>query len=956
MEHKILEFTSDGRVVMNTHRRSLATRAATFTLASVFAFSVLPTAAFAEEVEPEPQPVPQDEQNLVPQDEQNLVPASDDLDGTEGEPDGDDPQDPSGDGTDEDAGEEGDQLPDWTAEESRPAQSDTVATAPGTPNDSNWDVVVGEDGVYKLTFTIGADAEGDQTIELSQILDVLQKYAEETGNIDWNGHEPGDGYKYQVFIKTDSNHTYKYKDGSFILSTPNLGDIAEGTGAASSEEVGFDGQVLPENVAGKHNFINATTFELSPYSVPVRALIDKLNLDPDGYLDINGAQLSISYPDAMKLRAHIESQLNESFSSLDEALKAYLVSYYETLDVRDYADFESMLKESPAARDELYSGTQATKGRISVRSVNVTNKTLVDTLTGTTSTSTNTRFAALVNLINDELGTEYSPTYNSSKNNWNTLKNALKDAGYTDAANLIPTGSGNSAYVSKYLQIYNLLNPSEDAFAAYCKLKGYNPADFQMQSGYVTGSYSASAAKVASKYVTMPAKGTMRYDNFYQNLLTFVFGDKDTVDAATGGMIPVIDREVIGFEDADGAALELGWVYGFPVVIDEYGIEHNLYTETGSWIYWTDFAADDAIFIKDADGNLQPLTAVCKEKVRYEFENDSWSYENVADAVAEYMKMQGSSAWTEVDQFFTNLFSVGLTSNEAARANQLLDFFAAFNLDGELTGNGYQNTSWSFYNSIQLEQMDGAFHLEKVDKFGDKIVGSEASFQLWHFVDDNGDGIWNDGENKFYYTTITGADGTKTCGFVEYNPANKKLSYTIDTVNGELNIDYALLKDVMYYLQEVVAPEGYLLDSTIKLICTEDSIPEGFDKSNWLGEIGLRDENGAIQTLNVELINYEDSSVRPGDGDDPNNPNDPNDPNNPNNPNDPNDLNDPCNPNSSYYNGGGNGYYGANGGVYGEDAIAKTADSARGVTAGMTLTAFAAAAMAFFARRFSRRA
>ena len=226
MEHKILEFTSDGRVVMNTHRRSLATRAATFTLASVFAFSVLPTAAFAEEVEPEPQPVPQDEQNLVPQDEQNLVPASDDLDGTEGEPDGDDPQDPSGDGTDEDAGEEGDQLPDWTAEESRPAQSDTVATAPGTPNDSNWDVVVGEDGVYKLTFTIGADAEGDQTIELSQILDVLQKYAEETGNIDWNGHEPGDGYKYQVFIKTDSNHTYKYKDGSFILSTPNLGDIA----------------------------------------------------------------------------------------------------------------------------------------------------------------------------------------------------------------------------------------------------------------------------------------------------------------------------------------------------------------------------------------------------------------------------------------------------------------------------------------------------------------------------------------------------------------------------------------------------------------------------------------------------------------------------------------------------------------------------------------------------------
>ena len=48
------------------------------------------------------------------------------------------------------------------------------------------------------------------------------------------------------------------------------------------------------------------------------------------------------------------------------------------------------------------------------------------------------------------------------------------------------------------------------------------------------------------------------------------------------------------------------------------------------------------------------------------------------------------------------------------------------------------------------------------------------------------------------------------------------MTYTIDTTNGNLHIDYALLEDIIYYLQEVVAPDGYEVDKTVQIICNED--------------------------------------------------------------------------------------------------------------------------------------
>lgn len=192
----------------------------------------------------------------------------------------------------------------------------------------------------------------------------------------------------------------------------------------------------------------------------------------------------------------------------------------------------------------------------------------------------------------------------------------------------------------------------------------------------------------------------------------------------------------------------------------------------------------------------------------------------------------------------------------------------ATNIDFQNAGNDYQNTAWNWYASMVLHQTDGTLNLTKTDKKTGEIIGDDegegqTSFYLWKYEKDA-----NGNESPMYCTYVeptytTNKDGEQVLekdGFycwVKYDPSKDKLTYTVTTTNGKLNIDYALLENVVYYLQEAIAPDGYDTDPEIYVICDEESYKElegtevtnpatgatsKVTESSWLGSIPRRQD------------------------------------------------------------------------------------------------------------------
>jgi len=219
--------------------------------------------------------------------------------------------------------------------------------------------------------------------------------------------------------------------------------------------------------------------------------------------------------------------------------------------------------------------------------------------------------------------------------------------------------------------------------------------------------------------------------------------------------------------------------------------------------------------------------------------NDSWSNSGNALAVGDYMAdMQGeqAGAWKAADQFFQELLAKGVNRNEVPQVM----FDMAYNLDGFLTGNDYQLTAWApGYNSITLEQMDGEFVLTKVDdETGETITSSEAEFQLWYL----------DNESTAMYCTYDADANIYT-----FTPAQS----TVKTHEGILDVAYAMLKDIVYYLQEQVAPEGYEKDTQVYVIMDQEAfenmteeevsaLAEAVEAESvaWLADVGSTMEDG----------------------------------------------------------------------------------------------------------------
>ena len=195
-----------------------------------------------------------------------------------------------------------------------------------------------------------------------------------------------------------------------------------------------------------------------------------------------------------------------------------------------------------------------------------------------------------------------------------------------------------------------------------------------------------------------------------------------------------------------------------------------------------------------------------------EFKKDtgvSWSSSGKELTIGDYMydKLNSTEgAWDKANSYFNALLSSGLNEDEATWAA----FALAVNLDGEMANNNMQKKPLSWYASMVLHQADGTLDLTKTDKKTGEIIGDDegegqTSFYLWKYETDKETGekdtMYCTYVEPTYTTNENGEQVLEKDGFycwVKYDPSKDKLTYTVTTTNGKLNIDYALLENVVY--------------------------------------------------------------------------------------------------------------------------------------------------------------
>lgn len=687
-----------------------------------------------------------------------------------------------------------------------------------TPKEDNTDYSCAYDpdtGHFKITFNIKADAEGDQTIELSKVQEVVSKngesyldtdegkrklataqmWGDKTMTYTYNGvkyvytlatgtvslyQEPGCTTIFDISLSNGSKHTYVYKDNSLTVATPDVSNTDK-TGVT-----GFDGQELPKEYAGN------TKLQLKYSKTGEAGCMEKLvedalrEFDDDHYLnqylDTDGNPTTKIQGKAT-LAAGSEVITNKK-GSFVKVTSASGKEYYYKL---DYAN-TSLVKEVDGK------------------------KVLADTVQNTS-------------ILYTEKGTEDSAFghYDRETTDLIALRSAIKKYmeayGYASYDDYIldyykkPNGT-------KYDSVEELLRNNKDAQASLLHSGTAMPGN----------SYKDPNGPLGDASSTMDP--STLYNNFYQNILSFKVGDPEKVDAEAGG-----------------------------------NVDHN-------------------------------------------HSHGQWATDGTQETIGDYMAgklNETPGAWAKANSYFNTLLANGMSEDEATWAA----FTMATNIDFQNAGNDYKNTAWNWYASMVLHQADGTLDLTKTDKKTGEIIGDDAgegqtSFYLWKYEKDA-----NGNESPMYCTYVeptytTNKDGEQVLekdGFycwVKYDPSKDKLTYTVTTTNGKLNIDYALLENVVYYLQEAIAPDGYDTDPEIYVICDEESYKElegtevtnpatgatsKVTESSWLGSI-LGGKTLSINFMNTATV-VPDPDPEPTPNPDPVPPVDPDipvDPANPDNP------------------------------------------------------------------------
>lgn len=648
-----------------------------------------------------------------------------------------------------------------------------------------------ETGVYKLTYTIKEGvSEENLTIDLTKALEALQKYAAITES-DWM--LPGDSRVFEIYIETESKHTYKYKDGSFTLQTPEM-KPEEGLGDGGKDPVnGFDGQELEDGY-----ILKDTELELSAATEPIKELFKKTGVETDDF-EMNRPSGYVLDKDQQKI---LKEYFLEKFGTDDiqKGMDAYLLAYYQEKDGVSYKDFNEMLSKSPNAGKELL-GTQSNNGHLQ--------------------------------MAGDSQKVYIKNSKNQSFNvNYKKITELLEAAG-------VATDTKEPSYsqLMKYLDENYAANGDMNAGITNYLLDYYSKADGTVYTS-IDEIYSRAKKDFGSDRTSTQLwpkdpdvslieqiDPATRYNNFYQNLINFVYGQKEDIDQATGGMtgvqtetkfyydgVPTYDSDgnvstVNGLVPAKNASEDWRWI-----IEDILGLPGDTLIDPNADPYSMKYFLNEKGEVITASNSAAYRKEVTTTQAEYE--NDSWTSENgMKNQIAEYMKKADAECWKKANEFFNELMKEGISADDAAG----ISFMMAFNYDGELMGNINQNTDWGWQNTIDLERIDGEFELTKVDENGN-VIGDdegegETSFYLWYTEKEND-------RDVYYYYTYIPEDGSY--GFAKYDEKQNEMDFTIQTVDGKLDIDFEMLETVVYYLQEAAAPDGYEVDTNIYIIANEE--------------------------------------------------------------------------------------------------------------------------------------
>ena len=755
--------------------------------------------------------------------------AEDNKDHIKGE-DKDDTEDKGETGEDkddtEDKGDSGEETPDTgdtdtgdteeKGEEGSGSEETPEEKPEETPKEDDTDYSCAYDpdtGHFKVTFNIKEDAEGDQTIELSKVQEVVNAYGKQAVEEYLQTDEAKE--KYDNYLYYGMTFTCTLPNGAQFIYDPSTGE------ARHYEEPGcttmFD---ISLSNGSKHTYVYKDN------SLTV-ATPDMKNDDKTGVTGFDGQELPKEYAGNTKLELKYDK--NAASGCMEDLVDAALKEYGEDCWLPQYLDSEGNLT-TQSSRTDVPAGTEVEliNGKYYVRSgdhyyggfsKNDVQTTDDGKIVLNKDKNTSTRAYKKVSngkkvATDDILGRQnHSSDALMVSDVRKALKPYMKDKGYTTYDDYIldyyrkPNGS-------KYDSVSELLKNDPKA------LKELSRSGKSMPDNPSTGNN------------TVKMDPSTLYDNFYKNVLSFKVGNQDTVDSEAGG-----------------------------------NVDHN-------------------------------------------HSHGQWAADGTQETIGDYMagKLNETGAWDKANSYFNTLLASGLTSEEATWAA----FAMATNIDFQNAGNDYQNTAWNWYASMVLHQADGTLDLTKTDKKTGEIIGDDegegqTSFYLWKYETDKETGekdtMYCTYVEPTYTTNEAGEQVLEKDGFycwVKYDPSKDKLTYTVTTTNGKLNIDYALLENVVYYLQEAIAPDGYDTDPEIYVICDEESYKElegtevtnpatgatsKVTESSWLGTI-LGGKTLPINFMNTATV-VPDPDPEPTPDPDPVPPVDPDipvDPANPDNP------------------------------------------------------------------------